>query len=190
MKKILSTLAVVCLLAAVLCACGQKKAPAASASDIGKEAQPEQQQEQQQQEVSLPNPITEYGSLEEINELTHGHLVHPAVMGVTDERFSVIDCGDYQISQYDFTVNGIPYTYRFSSNVLTDISGIYDNGGELFSGEFKNEIKEFPGGKAYRFFNTDGQYVLTAKDDGALSLDTFQSIAEEQQNLASMAIEN
>ena len=181
MKKILEIIVVVCLLAAVLSACGEKKAPAASATDIGKETQ---------QQASLPNPIKEYGSLEEINELTHGHLMHPAVMGVADERFSVIDCGEYRIAQYNYTVNGIPYTYRFSPSVVSDISGIYDDGGTLFGSEIKNEVKEFSGGKAYRFFNTDGQYVLTAQDDGALSLDTFQMIAQEQENLASMGSEN
>ncbi len=178
MKKTLAILLAVCMLAAVLCGCGEKKPSAASATDLEKEPQ--------QQEVSLPNPVKEYGSLEEINELAHGHLMHPAVMGVTDERFSMIDCGDYQIAQYEYAVNGVPYTYRFSSYVESDISGIYEGGGELFGSGFENEVKEFAGGKAYRFFNVDGQYVLTAKDEGALDLETFRLIAEEQQNLASM----
>ena len=176
MKKILATVLAACMLAAVLCACGAKQEN--TAGETG--------EKETEQEVSLPNPVKEYSSLEEINEITQGHLVHPAVMGVTDERFSVINAGEYQIAQYNYTLNGIPYTFRFSPNVFSDISGIYENGAELFGAEIANEIKEYAGGKASRFFNVDGQYVLMAEDNGALSLETFEAISEEQRSIVSM----
>jgi len=172
-KRVLAVFLAVLMLAALFSACGEKKAKTETA--------PETKGEEQKTEI--PNPTTEYASLEEINEITHGRLAHPAVMGVTDEKFSVIDCGDYKIAQYDYSVNGIPYTFRFSDYVEDDISGIYEGGALLFGKEIAEEVKEFEGGKAARFFTTDGQYVLTAKDNGALELETFKGIADEQHRI-------
>ncbi len=174
MKKILAVLLAVLMLAALFSACGEKKAKTETPAETKGE----------EQKTEIPNPVTEYASLEEINQLLGGKLRHPAVMGVTDEKFSVVEAGDYQIAQYEYSVNGIPYTFRFSPNFEADISGIYEKGEQLFADRASDEIKEFEGGKAARFVTADGQYVLTAKDNGALDLETFKSIAAEQQALA------
>lgn len=166
MKKSI-VLLIVCLLALALCACS---APAEEAAE-----------EAAEETAGLANPVTEYGSLSEINEIAQGKLARPATMGVTDESYKIIDAGDYQIAEYDFSVNGTPYTYRFANGITEDISGIYAEGGALFADEASDsdQIKEFEGGKAVRHFTLDGQYVLTVMDDGALSADDFQAIADE-----------
>ena len=167
MKKSIVLLIGVCLLALALCACS---APAEDAAE-----------ETAEESAGLANPVTEYGSLSEINEITQGKLAQPAAMAVTDETYKIIDAGDYQIAEYGFSVNGTPYTYRFASGITADISGIYAEGGALFADEDSDsdQIKEFEGGKAVRHFTPDGQYVLTVMDDGALSAEDFQAIADE-----------
>lgn len=129
--------------------------------------------------AGLPNPMTEYDTLDEINELTNGHLTRPAVMGVTDEHYFIIDNGEDKIAQYDFTVSGIEYSYRFSDTVFDDISGIYKDGKTLFEGPQEDAAAEFDGGHAARTFTVEGQYVLTAKDNGTYDLDQFLAIADE-----------
>lgn len=174
MKRI-ALLLLIGLLTAGLSACSGQ-------SSQDEEAPAEQSAEENESEdsVGMVNPIKEYASLEEINEITQGKLCHPPVMGVSDEAYSIIDCGDYKVAQYDFSVNGIPYCYRFANDVADDISGIYANGGTLFAADdADHEVKEFDGGKAIRCFTTDGQYVLSVNDAGALNEDAFRSIAEE-----------
>ncbi len=168
MKKHIAVLLSLCLLLLALAACSG--------------------QQGEEELASMENPITEYASLDEINEIGGGSLMHPAVMGVSDESFFVIDCGDYKIEEYRFSVNGTPYVYRFADNLLTDISGIYADGGQLFAGgaDKGTEFKEFDGGKAARSFNMDGQYVLIVEDKGQMEMETFQAIAEEMFSLAEM----
>ncbi|MCR4962875.1 MAG: hypothetical protein K6B40_03210 [Firmicutes bacterium] len=170
MKKTIVLSFVLFLLVMALCACS------ASSSD----GQPPANGD------SLVNPITEYASLAEINEITGGHLAKPAVMGVTDEAFLIIDANDYKIAEYNFAVNGTPYTMRFAKGTEEDISGVYEGGGLLFDAGATDiiEVKEFEGGKAARCFNMDGQYILTVHDDGALDMETFRAIADELFGLA------
>ena len=59
--------------------------------------------------VGMPNPVVEYDSLEEINKLIGVNLMHPAVMGVTNERFSVIN---NSVAQYVCEINGLEWTFR------------------------------------------------------------------------------
>ena len=132
--------------------------------------------------VGMPNPITEYGSLSEINELVGVNLVHPPVMGVTDERFSVIN-GEYKIAQYDFTVAGVDYCFRASPVYDEDISGYYTADGLAFSGQPTDEIEFVEDGEARlaRWATIDGQYVLSAMN----ASDAFEDVAEELKGLTS-----
>lgn len=178
MKKKLALLLAVCIVAVgfTLTGCGQKTQPAnESASTESTPAESSAAAE------SIASPVTEYESLDEINEITEGKLSKPAVMGVTDESYCIVDCGDYKIAQYEFAANGAPYTFRFANGVVEDISGIYDGDDTLFaaSAENSNEYKDFDGGKAGRYFTLDGQYVLSIMDGGEMDMDTFQSIADE-----------
>ena len=176
MIKRIALLLVAGLISAALCACSGQPSP-----DEDTPAEEQTAEDAASDEiVGMANPITEYGSLAEINEITQGKLSHPPVMGVSDEDYSIIDCGEYKVAEYDFKVNGIPYCYRFANGVVEDVSGIYVDGGTLFtSDDAADRIKEYEGGKAVRHFTTDGQYVLSVKDDGVLDNNTFRGIAEE-----------
>ena len=131
--------------------------------------------------VGLPNPVTEYASLAEINELVGSNLQHMPVMGVTDERFSVIETENYLIAQYDFSVNGLSYTMRCAAVAYEDISGVYI-GGESAFGDYTGETQYAfgEGVKLSRWLDINGQYVLILKDEeNVMGEETFRLITEE-----------
>lgn len=135
-------------------------------------------------ENGTQNAKTEYYTLQEINDEVGGKLIHPAVMGVTREQFFVSDMGKYKIAEYDFLINGMPYEFRFSP-VSLDISQMDNEGKPVFSNEAKADIefKTTDKAKLARWFTADGQYVLTALDDGALEEETFEMIAQEMRDM-------
>ena len=140
--------------------------------------------------AGMPSPLTEYGSLNEINEIIGCNLVHPAVMGVINESFWTIDCGDYLIAQYVFELNGLPYTFRCAATT-EDISGVNTVSGTAFPGEPTGEIEFFSGTgvHAARWFDLNGQYSLTVADyEGWMSDDTFTLIAMEMRDATSMTM--
>ena len=172
MKKVLAILAAAALLL-TFAACSVKPAdptPAADPTPTADTTPP----------VGLPNPVTEYGSLAEINDLLGLKLAHPPVMGVTDERFSVIN-GETQIAEYDFKVAGVEYCFRGSPSFDGDISGYYTADGLAFSGQPTDEIEFVEDGEAKlaRWATIDGQYVLLAKN----ASDAFADVAEELKGL-------
>lgn len=181
------------IMAASLCACSGQ-----AADNKDKETQAAQEtaaQETTVQEAAeagtaasqIANPMTEYASLEEINEIAGGKLAAPADKEVTDEKFWIIDAGDYKIAQYDFTIDKIPYCYRFADGVVVDISGVYEGEGTLFedNDHFDEQFKNYDGGKAGRYFTDGGQYVLIAEDEGKLDFVDFQNMGIELFNIAS-----
>ena len=136
--------------------------------------------------AGLANPMVEYSSLEEINEIVGSALCHPPVMGVTDDAFFVINCTDYSIAQYNFSVNGNPFTFRCAPVMSMDISGIYVTDGTAFPAEPTGDDIEFcltGDVQAARWFTMDGQYVLAADEPGNMDDDTFKMVAEELCNL-------
>ena len=161
MKRMLA-LALAAMMILSLCACGNKQ------GEEPEESEP----------IGMPNPMTEYASLDEINNIVGSKLVHPAVMGVSDEKFFVIDCGDYQLADYRFTVGGVEYMFR-SAPVTQDISGYYVGEGTAFADGARDGIEyaEADGAQLARWFTMDGQYALTAKD--MADADTFTLVAEE-----------
>lgn len=126
------------------------------------------------------NPIAEYGSLEEINELVGVRLIRPDVTGISNENFSVIGG---TIAQYICDIDGQEWTFRGAHITDEDISGIFNENNEfapeqdfaLYTGEvFLN-----------RFFDGDRQYTVTVTDpigdDGKsdLNAETFADICLE-----------
>ena len=138
--------------------------------------------------AGLVNPRQEYGSLEEINTVAGVALAHPAVMGVSDEYFVIIDDGEGCIAEYDYTLAGCAWCFRASAFYDRDISGVYING-ELPFGEVKEGIEyaEGEGYKLARFATIDGQYVLMVQDNGQMDAETFRLAAEEQYELVNPA---
>ena len=139
--------------------------------------------------VGMPNPVCERGSLDEINALAGTALVHPAVMGVTDESFCTITGSDCVIADYDYTLAGYRWCFRAGAVIAYDLSGVYINGMPAF-GEPKEGI-EFAEGEGYklaRWFTLDGQYVLSVADNGEMDGETFYGIAEEMYDLTNPAM--
>lgn len=168
MKKITVILLALAMMLGI-CACGQKTETV--------------QIEQKTEQVGMPNPWVDYASLQELNEAFGTKLVHPPVMGVTDEHFSACDMGAYTIAQYQFDLNGVDYCFRCAPTT-EDISGFYIDGKTAFEGKDSPDEYVFTGdAKLARWFYTDGQYCLVCKDDGVMDEETFKMIIDELKNL-------
>ena len=125
----------------------------------------------------MPNPMTEVASLDELNAAAGCYLIQPGVMGVSDEKFIVIKSGDYNVGEYQFTISGVNYTLRAAATT-EDISGVYVDGNTAFP-EVKEgiDIVETEEVKLARWFNLNGQHVLSAKGD--IDSETFAGVADE-----------
>lgn len=130
---------------------------------------------------ALTNPYTALSSLEEINETLGCQLSRPAVMGVSEESFGLLHMDERDdIGEYNFTVNGLPYCFRFSADFETDISGVYIDAAPAFTGPAGSmDYAADPSYKLARWSNVDGQYTLTVEDHGAMTQDQFEGIAME-----------
>lgn len=179
MKK-LNVLALIAVMALSLTACKEEPANEAPASEasVVEEVSEASAEEEVPNMASMANPLTEVGSLQELNDQFMICMTKPAVMGVTDEKFFSIDAGDYKIAEYLFTVNGLEYCYRAAST-MDDISGIYVSNDTLYGTNSDEGMVDMDGYKGYRWFTLDGQYMITVHDDGALETETFQAIGEE-----------
>lgn len=142
-------------------------------------------------QTGIPNPIVEYSSLEEINELAGVNLMKPPVMGVSDERFSVING---RIAQYICDINGMEWTFRGASITDEDISGMYDER-NVFT---PNEDSVLYANEFYldRFFDGDLQYTIAASepvsDDEEIILDeeTFSNCCMEIKSILKQHIDD
>lgn len=136
--------------------------------------------------ANVQNPMTSRKSLEEVNEITHGHIPSPAVMGVTQEGFYTIETKEGIIGEYDFVLNDMGYTIRFSDTITkADISGVYINGKPAFAEDYNDVRASGEGYKLARWFTVDGQYVFMAPD--TVSDELFDSMLNE---LSSLSIAN
>lgn len=127
------------------------------------------------------NPVTECSSMEEMNEMANTSITEPGVMGVSNESYAVIDCGEYMIAQYSFEVAGMEYSLR-SANTLEDISGYHigeQTAFEMFTEETAMQIANDDSAKLARWNNIAGQFVLQVNDNGEMDQADFESIAEE-----------
>lgn len=170
MKKIIAMVFITAVIAA-FCGCSRETDSAAfveeapTAENIGAKTEPAGSGS-----AGVPNPIVEYSSLEEINKAAGVNLMKPAVMGVSKERFSVIDG---KIAQYVCDINGREWTFRGACVTDEDISGIFDERNVFVPredyGVYANEFC------LDRFFDGDRQYTIVVKDpvsaDGEILLD-------------------
>ena len=134
--------------------------------------------------VGIPNPVVEYDSLEEINTIVGVNLMHPAVMGVTNERFSVIS---NSIAQYECEINGLEWVFRGAYITEEDISGLYYEDNTFTPGDdftlYTNECY------LERFFDGERQYTIAVMNpisaDGEVFLDeeTFMGICMELESI-------
>lgn len=156
--------------------------------DLSEEGMAYREEDEELPALGLPNPITEHASLDEINAAAGTALVHPAVMGVTEESFCTITGSDAVLADYDFSLVGYRWCFRAGAVASYDISGVYINAAPAF-GEPKEGIEyaEGEGYKLARWFTLDGQYVLSVQDNGAMDQATFAGIAEELHDMTDPA---
>ena len=134
---------------------------------------------------NLPNPMISRESLEEVNKITNGNITKPGVMGITQEGFYTIETNEGIIGEYDFVLNDIRYTIRFSDTIVKDdISGVYIDGKLAFSDDLSVTRAKGSDLKLARWFNTDGQYVFIAPD--TISDELFESVFEEVSTLTNI----
>ena len=176
MKKLLAV-ALTAALVLCLCACGAEETK--TEAPTGETTVSTGGSEDKGGMATVKNPMVAYGSLREINEKVGCALCRPGVMGVSDEQFFVIEGSEYDIAEYRYTVAGVAYTMR-SAATTQDISGCYEGGKTAFEGVEASSVIQYAeaaGMKLARWFNVDGQYVLSApaSDVG----DDFVSTAQE-----------
>ena len=133
------------------------------------------------------NPVTAMESVEAINNELGLKLSQPGVMGVTDNYYSIVDCGDFKIGEYGFDVNGYECVFRGSPVYDQDISGIYLANGTAYEGKDVSDALDYVFSGDYklaRWATIDGQYVFLLIDSkGEMEEDTFKGIAEELKSL-------
>ena len=185
---------VLCILIAVsLSACGSKRESetdtsaevteevteeTAKVTDV-KEPIPMTSEAASEAPAGMANPVVEYGSFDEINEITGVSLMKPTVMGISDEHFSVING---TVAQYTCDINGMEWTFRGACITDEDISGMYSEHNVFVanqdSGLYTNEFY------LDRFFDGNRQYTIVVKnpiEDGRELIDemTFSDCCME-----------
>ena len=172
MKKIITVIFV----ALMLTACANKKQEEVIQKDETKE-----------DEVignNIVNPMKEVESLDDLNQKVHGKLNHPAVMGVDNEKFFVIEIDEIEkIGHYAFTINNDECVFRFCDRAPydKDISGVYIDGKSAFPSEEKKddvEYNKYEDTYLARWLNIDGQYVFSCKSE-SMSQEDFEAIIKE-----------
>lgn len=119
-----------------------------------------------------------YNSLEEINKKTNTHLIKPGVMGITNERFFILD---NNTSDYVFDLNGYEYYMRGCKDTTIDMSGVFENGKQIFEDQIDKQIA-FARSKEYsvvRFILGGKQYIFGVKDNGEIDDQTFKNQFDE-----------
>lgn len=135
--------------------------------------------------TNMISPLVTYSSLDEINEISHGHLAKPKSSKVEKERYTIITIDDNTIAEYAFTIKDADYFLRFSDQILdSDITGIYHDSELLgFEGIDDPEATiEIDSGMLSRWFTVDGQYTLFARGD--FTEKSFNKIVKELHKLS------
>lgn len=136
--------------------------------------------------AGMPNPMTEYASLEEMNEACGTCLMHPGVMGVSDESFYSVPFGDVEIASYSYSLNGLRWDERAALTLEGDISGLYINAENAFPGDIPEtgiSYAEDASVKAARWAEGGCQYTLVVSDEGLMDKGTFLGCAGEIQSM-------
>lgn len=139
--------------------------------------------------TGMPNPVVECASMDEMNSKASTKIIRPGVMGITNESYSIINA-DPVIAQYRFELNGTPFVLR-SSNTTKDISGYYVNGKTVFSDIGNDPINYYSDDKSKLacWLTIDGQFVLIADDNGAVSQESFANLCEELRSTITPTVE-
>lgn len=136
-----------------------------------------------EEQVGIANPIVEYDTLDEINAMVGSELAEPDADELSDVSYTVIDGA---IAQYQFTTDGVCYTYRAAQDPEEDISGVYSGEGLLIDNLDDEGYAADEQGKIFAWtVEKDGailQYVLYAEDGGALSEDEFKAVVSDLRN--------
>lgn len=131
--------------------------------------------------AGMPNPVMEKESLEEINEAAGTKLVHPPVMGATDEVFIVIN-SDPVIAEYHITINGVPYLCR-AARTEEDITGVYLDEGTLGEKVADGESTNAGGYSITKWFADGVQYVIYTEDEDGSVLSLVETFADEMKSM-------
>lgn len=111
--------------------------------------------------TGLANPIKDYDSIEEINEITGVHVVLPSSIDATDIKYQTIND---ETAQVVFMLDGHKWTLRGSKTVDQDISGIHDDNNQFISGQdFGMYINDY---YLDRMFTENIQYTIVMDTDG------------------------
>ena len=167
MKRMLAVL-LASMLALSLCGCSL------GVQNEFEEIKPEPEVQETEQ---MTNPLVEYTSLEELNELTGAKFYRTGNAEVTDEQYFIIGG---EIADYRFTADGVPYMWRFAMQTDMDISGAYTEGGTAFAMQLDKTDLTFAedGVLAARWCTGEGQYTLAA-GGGEVNEEAFRTMATE-----------
>lgn len=120
-------------------------------------------------------PVQQYESLEEINDQANVNICKPAAMGITDEKFYMVD---NNTAAYQFVMNGYKCYIRGCRDLVNDMSDLFVDGKGLFEGcEEKISFGEAQGYKACRFILGNRQYIFGINDKEEMQEDYFESQA-------------
>ena len=166
MKRTISVFlaAAICTAALGLTACGTKPTESTTTTPESSSTVTETA-EDAAGNTQIPAPITDRGSLDEVNEVIGSAMKRPADLELTNEAWSTIDDEEKNhIGQYTFTYNGGSYTLRAAKDT-GDISGVWENGTTLGNGREGDvtAITTESGGIWSRWFDGDMQYSLYAE---------------------------
>lgn len=121
----------------------------------------------------VTNPVIQYDSLEEINEVANTKIVAPTNFKRTNEMFYIID---NNTAAYGFTADGYDYYIRGCQSTNFDMSGVFVDGKPLFNElTLSLDYKEASGYKVFRFIVGTYQYIFGVKDEGAIEYETFSN---------------
>lgn len=125
----------------------------------------------------MPNPMTEVDSIEELNEEVGVELKECTLKGSIDNSIAYIDCNDYKLADYKFSIDDLSFTYRAAKTDL-DITGIYptDFDGTLGETIEEKNVKATETADGYvwsRWYIGDIQYTLTSSE---ITLDEFNNV--------------
>lgn len=132
--------------------------------------------------------ITEFSSLQELNNNVGAHLNAPAVDGVVDTGYRLVDRGTFTYAEYAFTFSKMECFERFCPLYDQDISTSGMAGKSVLdmqNGDMQT-VRDTDRWVA-RWTNTDGQYVLEILDEGVMDEEAFKTNAE---NIRTMSMNN
>lgn len=122
--------------------------------------------------MGIANPMVGYDNIDQLNEKVGGNIKR--IENAENEQFFVIS---NTVEEYNFTVDGLEYTIRFTKDKENDISGYYINGKTAFEGVTENwAVNGDAESKLCRVLTDEGQYVIYICDNGALEEESFNEI--------------